>query len=76
MAKIGYARVSTKAQNDDSQVDELTAHGCDKLFIDHGVIIDFRVPDGVRIGLSPLTTSFEELWLAMDRMRELAASAT
>jgi len=37
MAKIGYARVSTKCQNDDSQVDELTAYGVDKLFVDHGV---------------------------------------
>lgn len=37
MAKIGYARVSTKGQNDDSQVDELTAYGVDKLFVDHGV---------------------------------------
>lgn len=34
MAKIGYARVSTRGQNDDSQVDELTAHGVDKLFVD------------------------------------------
>ena len=37
MAKIGYARVSTKGQNDDSQVDELTAYGVDKLFVDHGI---------------------------------------
>jgi DNA invertase Pin-like site-specific DNA recombinase len=37
VSKIGYARVSTKGQNDDSQVDELTAHGVDKLFIDKGV---------------------------------------
>jgi DNA invertase Pin-like site-specific DNA recombinase len=37
MAKIGYARVSTRGQNDDSQVDDLTAYGVDKLFIDHGV---------------------------------------
>ena len=34
MAKIGYARVSTKVQNDDSQVDELTAYGVDKTFTD------------------------------------------
>jgi len=37
MSKIGYARVSTKGQNDDSQVDELMAYGVDKLFIDKGV---------------------------------------
>ncbi len=29
--------MSTSGQNDDSQVDELTAYGCDKIFIDHGV---------------------------------------
>jgi DNA invertase Pin-like site-specific DNA recombinase len=37
MAKIGYARVSTRGQNDDSQVDELKAYGVDKLFVDHGI---------------------------------------
>ncbi len=37
MAKIGYARVSTRGQNDDPQVDELTAYGCEKIFIDRGV---------------------------------------
>lgn len=37
MAKVGYARVSTRRQCDNSQVDELTAYGCDKIFIDHGV---------------------------------------
>jgi DNA invertase Pin-like site-specific DNA recombinase len=34
MGKIGYARVSTHAQREDSQVDELTAYGCDKIFTD------------------------------------------
>ena len=37
MARIGYARVSTKNQNDDSQVDDLTAYGVDRIFTDHGV---------------------------------------
>ena len=34
MAKIGYARVSTRSQNDDSQAGDLTAYGCDKIFTD------------------------------------------
>jgi len=37
VAKIGYARVSTRAQNGDSQIDELEAYGCDKIFTDKGV---------------------------------------
>jgi DNA invertase Pin-like site-specific DNA recombinase len=37
VSKVGYARVSTRGQNDDSQVDELTAYGVDKLFVDKGV---------------------------------------
>ena len=34
MAKVGYARVSTRGQNTDSQHDELAAYGCDKIFTD------------------------------------------
>jgi DNA invertase Pin-like site-specific DNA recombinase len=37
MSKIGYARVSTKGQRDDTQVADLEAYGVDKLFVDHGV---------------------------------------
>jgi DNA invertase Pin-like site-specific DNA recombinase len=37
MAKIGYARVSTRGQNDDSQADDLAAYGCERVFTDHGV---------------------------------------
>src|SRR2546429_2703489 len=34
MAKIGNGRVSTGSKNDDSQVEELAAYGCDKVFTD------------------------------------------
>jgi DNA invertase Pin-like site-specific DNA recombinase len=37
VAKIGYARVSTRSQSKDSQVDDLSAYGVDRLFIDKGV---------------------------------------
>ncbi|MGW5719408.1 kynureninase [Amycolatopsis sp. NPDC003865] len=43
-----------------------------RVLIDHGVLIDFRRPDGIRVGLSPLTTSFTEVRAALDRIRILA----
>jgi kynureninase len=39
-----------------------------------GVIPDFRAPDSIRLGLSPLTTSFGEVRRAVDRIAELAGS--
>lgn len=38
-----------------------------------GVIPDFRGPDGIRIGLSPLSTSFVELVEAMEVIRAVAS---
>lgn len=32
MTQIGYARVSTKNQELDRQIDKLTAYGCEKSF--------------------------------------------
>jgi len=34
MAKIGYARVSTRDQNPDAQLDALREAGCERVFID------------------------------------------
>jgi len=39
--------------------------------IDRGVIPDFRAPDSVRIGLSPLTTSFEDVHRGLATLRDL-----
>ncbi|MFJ6987339.1 MULTISPECIES: kynureninase [unclassified Streptomyces] len=46
-----------------------------RLLIDHGVIVDFRAPDGIRFGLSPLSTRFTDVWTALDRTRTLASEA-
>ena len=37
-----------------------------------GVITDFRMPDTIRLGCSPLTTSYAELWTGVERLRRLA----
>jgi kynureninase len=39
-----------------------------------GVVVDYRTPDRIRIGPVPLFTSFAQIWDAMDRLREIAAS--
>jgi kynureninase len=36
------------------------------------VIPDFREPDNIRLGVSPLYTSFAEVWEAVDRIRRVA----
>jgi kynureninase len=39
-----------------------------------GIIVDYRTPDRIRIGPVPLITSFTQIWEAMDRLRDIAAS--
>jgi kynureninase len=41
--------------------------------VERGVIPDFRAPDGLRLGLSPLSTSFAEVHRGLDVLREVAA---
>ena len=38
------------------------------------VIGDYRTPDRVRLGPVPITSSFTDVWDAMDRLREITAS--
>lgn len=38
------------------------------------VVPDFRMPDGIRIAIAPLPTSYREVWDGFDRLRELVAS--
>ncbi len=41
--------------------------------IDAGVLVDFRAPHTIRIGLSPLPLQFTEVWDAMSAIRTLTA---
>ncbi|GAC1517892.1 MAG: kynureninase [Acidimicrobiales bacterium] len=42
---------------------------------DAAVVADFRAPDVLRIGLSPLSTRFTDVWDGLERLRDLAADA-
>jgi kynureninase len=43
---------------------------CERL-AEHDVIVDFRMPDLLRLGLSPLTTRYVDVWDGVARLREL-----
>jgi kynureninase len=43
--------------------------------IEQGVIGDFRGPDVLRLGPAPLSTSYAEVWDAMDRVRAITDAA-
>ena len=49
--------------------------GVTDLLWERGVIPDFRGPDGLRIGLSPLSTSFQEVHDGLAVLRDLVAHA-
>jgi len=38
------------------------------------VIPDYRQPDAIRLAISPLPTSYQEVWDGFDRLRDLIAS--
>jgi kynureninase len=47
---------------------------CRALAADAGVVADYRVPDRLRLGPSPLYTRYVDVWDAMDRLRGLVAA--
>jgi kynureninase len=47
----------------------------DRMIAEARVVPDFRTPDQLRLGLAPLTTSFTDVWDALDRLRALAEPA-
>ena len=42
--------------------------------IDRSVIPDFRAPDTIRLGLSPLYTTFTEVWDAVEAIADVVES--
>jgi kynureninase len=42
--------------------------------IAEGVIGDFRAPDVIRFGLTPLYLGFEDVWVGVDRLAKIMAS--
>jgi kynureninase len=51
------------------------AHALCGRLIDRGVIVDFRRPDVIRLGLSPLVTRFVDVWDGVEALRSLLARA-
>ena len=51
-------------------------HACalSQALIEHGVIGDFRTPDILRLGLTPLYLRYSDIWLAGEALRETLAS--
>jgi kynureninase len=45
-----------------------------RALIERGVLVDYRAPDVIRMGLSPLTTRFVEVWDGVNALREVLAA--
>ena len=50
------------------------AYRISQALIEHQVVPDFRRPDLVRLGCSPLTTSFSDVYEGMRRLRDIVSS--
>lgn len=52
------------------------AYGICRALNKAGVVVDFRSPDLVRFGFSPLFLRFEDIWLATQALKEIIKSKT
>ena len=43
-------------------------------FVSAGVIADYRAPDRLRLGPAPITTRYDDVWRAMDLLRQILAA--
>lgn len=78
MALVGYARVSTRDQNPDSQSDALAAAGCEKTFVDHASGTLARRPEldaalaYLRAGDTLAVTKLDRLGRSVKNLKEIA----
>ncbi len=49
------------------------AYGLVQAWIERGVVADFREPDVLRVGFSPLYNSYCDIWQALEALREVVA---
>lgn len=66
--KIGYARVSTREQNLDMQVDALEAAGCSAIFVDQGVSGVVTERDGLSQALASIRKGDTLVVWKLDRL--------
>ncbi len=79
MSAVGYARVSTRDQHPEAQIDALTAAGCVRVFVDHASGKLARRPemdkalDFLRAGDTLVITKLDRLGRSVHNLVELAA---
>lgn len=71
--KIGYARVSTREQNLDLQLDALKAARCDQIFTDHGISGAAIERDGLTQALNTIQEGDTLIVWKLDRLGRCSA---
>ncbi|CAB4917518.1 unannotated protein [freshwater metagenome] len=72
--ELNTSRLSDERGGHISLVHPDAAQICIALRQISNVIPDYRTPNSIRLAISPLATSYAEVWDGFDRMRELVAS--
>jgi kynureninase len=77
LAPLGFEVVSPRSDAERGSHVSLRhadAYRVSQALIEHQVVPDFRRPDLVRLGSSPLTTSFADVYEGMRRLRDIVSS--
>lgn len=77
LASLGFSVASPRQPG--RRGAHLTLHHPDawqicQAMIARAVVPDFRTPDRLRLGFAPLTTSYDEVWLGLDNIRQIVQS--